>query len=297
MVELTGIFNHVLIFIENPQKGEEGRWCNPHSIFQTNLTMGHLFWPKVRKDQHFTEHILFGKYCCSLKCKTVTLYKVVFYSTIQFEDWPRRSQRRFPDGNFTYLYYKILAASLRGEFQAKGRCVGEMFGSPLIAPKSFPSFFCLYEGCFCLFDCAVQTFGIWSDGGWVGQLSESRVTRDTVLLPWPEYNFILILCKQWIQENHTQVLNILLHEDWRLLCTIWGRGGVETLYIENLNWFQKSGFTEQYIVFSPVWSVSLVSWLLSRGSGSFHKALGGWGICIIWRNLNSIFCSVTSQSA
>lgn len=76
-----------------------------------------------------------------------------------------------------------------------------------------------------------------------------------------------------------------------------GEGGKETLYIENLNWFQKSGFIQQYIVLSPVWSVSLVSWFPYRGSGSFHKALGGWGICIIWRNLNSIFCSVTFQSA
>lgn len=74
-----------------------------------------------------------------------------------------------------------------------------------------------------------------------------------------------------------------------------GRGGEETLYIENLNRFQKSGFTKQFTVFSPVGNVSLVSWVPYRGSGSFHK--GGWGICIVRRNLNSIFCSVTFQSA
>lgn len=79
------------------------------------------------------------------------------------------------------------------------------------------------------------------------------------------------------------------------MCTVEGRGS------NSIHWefelLPKSGFTKQYIVFSPVWSVSLVSWLPYRGSGSFHKALGGWGIHIIWRNLNSIFCSVTFQSA
>lgn len=36
--------------------------------------------------------------------------------------------------------------------------------------------------------------------GW-GSLQNS-VTGDTAVLPWPEYNFILILCKQQIQEKH-----------------------------------------------------------------------------------------------
>lgn len=47
----------------------------------------------------------------------------------------------------------------------------------------------------------------------------------------------------------------------RLKVTVYfeGRGGEETLYIENLNRFQKSGFTKQFTVFSPVGNVSLVS--------------------------------------
>lgn len=94
---------------------------------------------------------------------------------------------------------------------------------------------------------------------------------------------------------HTSFKTYCCKKDWRLVCTVEGRGS------NSIHWefelIPKSGFTKQYIVFSPVWSVSLVSWLPYRGSGSFHKALGGWGIHIIWRNLNSIFCSVTFQSA
>ena len=36
---------------------------------------------------------------------------------------------------------------------------------------------------------------------------------------------------------------------------------------------------------------------LIEGVDHSNKALGEWGICIVWRNLNSIFCSVTFQSA
>lgn len=151
---------------------------------------------------------------------------------------------------------------------------------------------CLGKGCFWVH---CRLLGLIS-GSWVGQ-QDSRVTGDGTLLSWPEYNFILILRKQCIQENHTHALKHSVARRLKVTCTVEGKGGDETLYIENLNWFQESGFTQQYIVFSAVWSVSLVSWLPYRGNGSFHKALGGWGICILWRNLNSIFCSVTSQSA
>ena len=36
---------------------------------------------------------------------------------------------------------------------------------------------------------------------------------------------------------------------------------------------------------------------LIEGVDHSNKELGEWGICIVWRNLNSIFCSVTFQSA
>lgn len=144
-------------------------------------------------------------------------------------------------------------------------------------------------------ECTADFWG-WSVGSWMGQ-QDGRVTGDGTLLPWQEYNFILILHKQCIQENHTHASKHTVARRLKVTCTVEGKGGDETLYIENLNWFQESGFTQQYTVFSAVWSVSLVSWLPYRGSGSFHKALGGWGICILWRNLNSIFCSLTSQRA
>lgn len=123
---------------------------------------------------------------------------------------------------------------------------------------------------------------------------DSRVTGDGTMLPWPAYNFILILCKQWIQENHTHALKHTVARRLKVTCTVEGRKPYTLrswIGSKSLDSHNSTLCFLQFEVFP------LVSWLPYRGSGSLHKAWGGWGICILWRNWNSIFCSVTCQSA
>ena len=73
MVELLGLFN-LLICDVNLQK-KAGRWYYMCIISQSDLTMGHLFWPQVRRGQHHIDQINIEKGCFSWKpesfCKTV----------------------------------------------------------------------------------------------------------------------------------------------------------------------------------------------------------------------------------
>lgn len=134
-------------------------------------------------------------------------------------------QRLFPDCNFIPPYdkKKALGAFLRVGFQMKGRCV-KMFGAFPIAPKFPHLHFAYRKGVFCLSSCAFPAFRLWSDGHWVEWPSESRVTGDITLFYWPDYNFILILCKQWIQENHTQVFKTHCCKKIEGYCVLWGEG-------------------------------------------------------------------------
>lgn len=123
------------------------------------------------------------------------LTQVLFHPTIKFGDWPRLSQRFFSRLQFYASHIlKTLEASLRGAFLTKGRCA-ETFGASAIALKIFPPPVRLCKGCFCLLSCALQTSGIdQMEAGW-GSLREHSYWGYH-LLPWPEYNFIPILCKQ-----------------------------------------------------------------------------------------------------
>lgn len=105
----------------------------------------------------------------------------------------------------------------------KGRCV-KMFGAFPITLKFPHLHFAYTKGVFCLSSCALPTFGLRSGGCWVEQPSESRVTGDTTLFYWPDYNFLLILCKQWIQENHTQVLKHSVAKRLKVTMYYWGEG-------------------------------------------------------------------------
>lgn len=90
---------------------------------------------------------------------------------------------------------KPLEACLRGEFQMKGRCV-KMFGAFPITLK-LPTSILLIQRVFSAYHLVhCQLLGCdLMDAGWSSP-SESRVTGDTTLFYWPDYNFILILCKQ-----------------------------------------------------------------------------------------------------
>lgn len=59
-----------------------------------------------------------------------------------------------------------------------------------------PPPFCLCKGCLLLIVLCIANF--WAVIRWTlgGAALESRVTGDATLFYWPDYNFILILCKQ-----------------------------------------------------------------------------------------------------
>lgn len=110
----------------------------------------------------------------------------------------------------------------------------------------------------------VETFRLWLDGSWVGQHSESRLDGC-----WAEYIFIFNFYKQRTWGNHTYNVKHNCQNKTEVFCGPWkGWREGRTLYIGDLNRFQKSGVIQGHTVFSLAWSIS---WLPQRGSGSVQS--------------------------
>lgn len=151
--------------------------------------VGHLFWLKVRKDQHYTKQIHvweMPQFKTWILMQDSNLMEVLFCPTIKFGDWPNWCKGFF---QIVILYLLMIKKSLRGFSEGRISDEGKMckdVWSFSNRTEVSPPPFCLQKGCFLLIILCIPSFQAvirWTLGG-VALREQSYWWYYSVLLAW-----------------------------------------------------------------------------------------------------------------